>query len=121
MILVCSDLFPIPSIETAGHELAYMKHFAKIDSKSAYNHIEIDDRFKEITTLNTPMGLWRWSCSPFGIKTASNSHRENLTRKSGQHLNLSRRYISGSLHQRGINELNRTCPTEIKTGRYDNK
>ena len=121
MILVSSDSFPIPSIETAGHELANMKHFAKIDLKSAYNHIEIDDRFKEITTLNTPMGLWRCSCLPFGIQTASKSHRENLIRKSGQHLHLSRRYMSSSLHQRKIKEYNRISPTVIKTGRYDNK
>ena len=100
MILVSSDSFPILSIGTAGHELANMKHFARIDLKSAYNHIEIDDRFKEIITLNPTMGLWRWSCLPF----ASKSHRENLIRKSGQHLHLSRRYMSGSPYQRGIKE-----------------
>ena len=42
-----------------------IKHFAKIDFKSAYNQIEIDDRFKEITILNTSMGLLRWSSLPF--------------------------------------------------------
>ena len=56
---ICSDSFPLPSIETASHELANMKHFAKIDLMSAYNQIEIDDKLKEITTLNTPMGLLR--------------------------------------------------------------
>ena len=53
---ICLDSFPLPSIKTASHELANMKHFAKIDLKSAYNQIEID-KFKEITTLNTPMDL----------------------------------------------------------------
>ena len=28
-----------------------MKDFAKIDLQSAYNQIEIEDKFKEITTL----------------------------------------------------------------------
>ena len=68
------DMFgfvPLPSIETASHELANMKHFAKMDLKSAYNQIEIDDKFKEITTLNTPMRLLRWSRSLFGSKTAT--------------------------------------------------
>ena len=60
----------LTEIETSIHELANMKHFAKIDHKSAYNQIEIDDKFKEITILNTPMGLLRWSHLPFGIKTA---------------------------------------------------
>ena len=47
-----------------------MKHFVKIDLKSDYNQIKIDVKFKEITTLNTPMGLLRWSHLLFGIKTA---------------------------------------------------
>ena len=68
---ICSNSFPLPSIETASYELANMKHFAKIDLKSVYNQIEIDDKFKEITSLNTPMGLLRWSCLPLRIKTAS--------------------------------------------------
>ena len=54
---ICSDPFPLLSIETTSHKLANMKHFAKIDLKSAYNQIKINDRFKEITTLNTSMGL----------------------------------------------------------------
>ena len=66
---ICSDSFPLPSIETASHEPANMKHFAKIDLKSAYHQIEIDDKFKEITTQNRPMGLLRWSRLPFRIKT----------------------------------------------------
>ena len=45
--------------------------FAKIDLKSAYSLIKLEDKFKEITTLNTPIGLLRWSHLPFGIKTAS--------------------------------------------------
>ena len=68
---ICLDLFPLPSIKTASHKLANLKHFAKIDLKSAYNQIEIDDKFKEVTILNTPMGLLRWSHLLFGIKTAS--------------------------------------------------
>ena len=52
-------------------KLPNKKYFEKIDLKSANNHIEIDSKFKEITTLNTPMRLLRWSCLPFGIKTAS--------------------------------------------------
>ena len=45
---ICTD------IETASHELARrMKYFAKVDFKSANNQIEIDEKFKEITPLNT--------------------------------------------------------------------
>ena len=40
---LCSYSFPLPSIETACHELANMKHFAKIDLKSAHNQIKTYD------------------------------------------------------------------------------
>ena len=40
--------FPLPDIENASYELARMKYFAKIDLKSAYNQIEIDEKFKKI-------------------------------------------------------------------------
>ena len=62
------DLFPLPNIETVSHELARMKYFTKIDPKSADNHTEIDEKFKEITTT---IGLLRWTSLPLGIKTLS--------------------------------------------------
>ena len=34
---ICSNSCPLPSIETASHKLENMKHFAKIDLKSANN------------------------------------------------------------------------------------
>ena len=68
---ICLDSFLLPNIETASHKFANMKHFAKIDLKLAYNQIEIDDKFKVITTLNTPMRLLRWSHLLFGIKTVN--------------------------------------------------
>ena len=68
---ICLDLFPLLSTEAVSHELANMKHFAKIDLKSDYNQIETDDKIKEITTLNTLMGLLRCSRLPLGIKTSS--------------------------------------------------
>nr|XP_047142341.1 uncharacterized protein K02A2.6-like [Hydra vulgaris] len=68
---ICSDSYPIPNIETVFHKMAGMKYFAKIDLKGAYHQIEMDKEAQEITTVNTPIGLLRWTCLPFGIKTAS--------------------------------------------------
>ena len=53
------------------HKLAGMKCFAKIDLKSAYNQIETDQKFKEITTINIPIGLLRWTHLPFRVKTSN--------------------------------------------------
>ena len=75
---ICSDSFPLPNIETASHELAGMKYFAKIDLKAAYNQIEIDDNFKEVTTINTPIGLLRWTRLPFGVKTSSHIFQRTI-------------------------------------------
>ena len=48
-----------------------MSIFTKIDLKTAYHQIPIDNNFKEVTTINTPIGLLKWRRMPYGIKTAS--------------------------------------------------
>lgn len=48
-----------------------MKTFSKTYLKSAYHQIPIDEDFKEVATINTPIGLLRWKRLPYGIKTAS--------------------------------------------------
>lgn len=48
-----------------------MSIFTKIDLKTGYHQIPIDDNFKEVTTINTPIGLLRWKRMPYRIKTAS--------------------------------------------------
>ena len=68
---ICSDSYPIPNIENVFYKMARMKYFAKIDLKGAYHQIEMDKEAQEITIVNTPIGLLRWTCLPFGIKTAS--------------------------------------------------
>ena len=75
---ICSNSFPFSRNETTSHELANVKHFAKTNLKSAYNQIEVDDKFKEITTLNISMGLLRWSHLPFGIQTASHVFQRTI-------------------------------------------
>ena len=48
-----------------------MSIFTKIDLKTAYLQIPIDDNFKEVTTINTPIGLLKWRRMLHGIITAS--------------------------------------------------
>lgn len=68
---ICCDSYPTPSVEVALNKLAGSKSFAKIDLKGAYHQIEMSDNARSITTINTPIGLLRWTCLPYGIKTAS--------------------------------------------------
>ena len=37
-----------------------MSVFTKIDLKTAYHQIPIEDNFKEATKINTPIGLLKW-------------------------------------------------------------
>ena len=48
-----------------------MSVFTKIDMKTAYHQIAIDNNFKEVTTINTPIGLTKIEKMPYGVKTAS--------------------------------------------------
>ena len=68
---VCLDSYPIPKDEVAIHALAGMRVFIKIDLKTAYHQIPLDNNFKEVMTIDTPIGLLKWRRMPNGIKTAS--------------------------------------------------
>lgn len=46
---ICSNLYPITNIESALHVLTGIKIFVKINLKTVYYQIQIDDNFKEIT------------------------------------------------------------------------
>ena len=68
---VCSESYPIPNVEIAIHALAGMSIFTKIDLKMTYHQMPIDNNFKEVTTINTPIGLLKWRRMLYGIRTAS--------------------------------------------------
>ena len=68
---VCSDSYPKPNVEVAIHAFAGMSVFTKIDLKTAYHPIPIDNNFKEVMTINTLIGRLKWRMMPYGIKTAS--------------------------------------------------
>ena len=81
---ICSDSYPMPSVETAFSALAGMQYFAKIDLASAYNQLQLDEDSRAITTMNTPIGLLRWTRLPFGIKTASAQFQSAIEKTIGE-------------------------------------
>ena len=58
---VCSDSYPISNVEVAFHALAGM----------ACHPTPIHNNFKEVTTINTPIGSLKWRRMPYGIETVS--------------------------------------------------
>ena len=85
---VYSDLYPIPNVEVAIHALAGMSVFTKIDLKTTYHQIPIDDKFKQVTTINTPIGLLKWRRMPYDIKTASAIFQRAIEQVIGEDIKI---------------------------------
>ena len=61
------DQHPTPTLEQAFGGLAHGQRFTKIDLKSAYQQLMLDEASRELVTINTPKGLFRYTRSPLGI------------------------------------------------------
>ncbi|PAA93146.1 hypothetical protein BOX15_Mlig023152g1 [Macrostomum lignano] len=68
---ICNDTYPIPEMETIFSEIAGMSHFSKLDLSDAYLQIELDEDSREVTTIATPLGLFRYKRLVPGLKSAS--------------------------------------------------
>ncbi|XP_052791854.1 uncharacterized protein K02A2.6-like [Mya arenaria] len=64
------DHYPLPRIEEIFASLGKGKKFTKIDLKNAYLQIEVDDDSKEMLTISTHKGLFRYNRLVFGIASA---------------------------------------------------
>lgn len=62
--------YPLPLIEDLLNEMGGNKVYASIDLTGAYLQLELEEASKDFTTINTPLGLYRYNRLPFGIKTA---------------------------------------------------
>ena len=70
--------YPIPAIETIFSKLKNAKTFAKIDLRSAYWQIELDDHAKELSVINTSKGLYRINRLQMGMKNASSIFQRTM-------------------------------------------
>ena len=64
------EQYPLPHIEDIFALLAGGKHFSKIDLRSAYLQMEMDDESKTLLTFNTHKGLYQLNRLAFGIAFA---------------------------------------------------
>ena len=69
--MISSDSYPTLNIEFTLHSLAGINVFEKFDLKSANHQIQIDANFKDITTINTSIGLLRYTRMSYDIKITS--------------------------------------------------
>ena len=64
------DQYPLPKIEDIFAKLSGGQHFTKLDLTQAYLQLPVHDDSKELVTINTHEGLYRYNRMPFGIASA---------------------------------------------------
>lgn len=68
---ILSDAFPLPSFEEIIGRIEGSSKFAKIDLKSAYWQISLDDQARQHSVINTHRGLFVLNRLQMGMKNAS--------------------------------------------------
>lgn len=61
--------YPLPLSEDIFARLANATRFSHIDLADAFLQIEMDDESKQLLTINTHLGLFRYNRMAFGVKT----------------------------------------------------
>ena len=72
------DQYPLPRVEELLVKIAGCSIFSKVDLKSAYNQLVLDERSREYLTLNTPRGLLRPTRLSFGYASAPSLFQRTL-------------------------------------------
>lgn len=64
------DTYPLPRVEDLFTAMSDGKVFSKLDMSQAYLQLPLDDKSKELVTINTHKGLFKYNRLPFGVSSA---------------------------------------------------
>ena len=64
---VLREHYPLPTIEDVATRLHGARVFTKLDVRSGFWHIMLDNASSYLTNFNTLFGRFRWRRMPFGI------------------------------------------------------
>ena len=64
------DPYPLPKIEDLFASLAGGRVFSKLDLSHAYLQVMLDEESRDLVTVNTHKGLFRFNRLPFGVASA---------------------------------------------------
>ena len=70
--------YPIPTVEAVTTKIPGAKVFSVLDAKSGYLQMNINYESSLLTTMNTPLGRYRWLQLPFGIKSAPEMYQRAM-------------------------------------------
>ena len=65
-----TEQFPIPTLEEIRGRVSKWKKFTKIDLRSAYQQLVLDEEAQKLCTITTHKGLFRYTRLPFGISSS---------------------------------------------------
>ena len=65
------DKYPLPTTEDIFATLAGGKYFTKLDLSNAYQQLELEDDARELLTVNTHRGLYRYRRLNYGVASAT--------------------------------------------------
>ena len=64
------DTYSLPRVEDLFAAMSGGKVFSKLDMSQAYLQLPLDDKSKELVTINTHKGLFKYNRLPFGVSSA---------------------------------------------------
>ena len=64
------DQYPLPTVDDIFSNLAGGQLFTKLDLTQAYLHLEVDEESRDLLTISTHRGLFRYNRLPYGIASA---------------------------------------------------
>ena len=70
--------YPMPTAEEISAKIPDSKVFTVLDAKSGYLQMKLDCESSLLTTMNTPIGRYRWLKLPFGIKSAPEMYQRTM-------------------------------------------
>ena len=70
--------YTMPTLEDAVSKMADAKFFSKLDARSGYWQIGLEEKCSYLTTFNTPFGRYRFKRLPFGIICAQDLFQRKM-------------------------------------------